>query len=76
MSGANLGRIHCTAQPISGNFEVVRVLIEDYHDPAFKFINAKDGAGWTPFARFIEHRKVVISKTVLSFDSCSSMAQI
>ena len=33
----------------SGNYEVVRMLIEYYHDPAFKFINARDGAGWTPF---------------------------
>jgi ankyrin len=45
-SGTN--RLHCAAD--SGNFEVVRILIEYYRDdPAFRFIDARDGTGWTPF---------------------------
>jgi ankyrin repeat protein len=44
MSGAKLGEIHCMPQPYSGNFEVVRILIE--YDPAY--INARDEDGWTP----------------------------
>jgi hypothetical protein len=43
LSGTN--PLHGAAD--SGNFEVVRILIEYDSDPAF--INARDGTGWTPF---------------------------
>jgi ankyrin repeat protein len=44
MSGAIMGEVHCMPQPFSGNFEVVRILIE--YDPAY--INARDEYEWTP----------------------------